>query len=153
MPKGGARVRSGPPPDPNALSRDSSDWVMLPAAGRPGDPPQWPLPDQDPREAELWARHWAMPQAIVWDAQSQHYEVALYVRRLVEVEKPDAPVALGTLVRQLADNLGLTTPGMLRNRWRIAAPDVTEPTVKPRAAAGRAKSARDRFRVVNGDGA
>lgn len=48
MPRGGARLNSGPPPDPNALRRDRRDdkagWTMLPASGRQGDPPNWPLP-------------------------------------------------------------------------------------------------------------
>lgn len=47
MPRGGARVNSGPPPDPNALRRnrpeDKAGWKMLPAEGRLGDPPAWPL--------------------------------------------------------------------------------------------------------------
>ena len=49
MPKGGARVNSGPHPDPNALRRDRpSDrdgWTLLPAAGYSGSIPVWPLPD------------------------------------------------------------------------------------------------------------
>lgn len=47
MPRGGARLRSGPPPDMNALrrERDGKDWTKLPAAGRTGDPPPWPLPE------------------------------------------------------------------------------------------------------------
>lgn len=48
MPKGGARVNSGPPPDPNALRRerpeDKAGWTLLPASGRSGDVPLWPLP-------------------------------------------------------------------------------------------------------------
>lgn len=48
MPRGGARVNSGPPPDPNALRRDrpsdKDGWTTLPAEGRQGDPPAWPLP-------------------------------------------------------------------------------------------------------------
>jgi hypothetical protein len=49
MPKGGARVNSGPPPDPQALRRDRpSDrdgWTLLPAGGYRGDVPTWPLLD------------------------------------------------------------------------------------------------------------
>lgn len=48
MPKGGARVNSGPAPDPDALRRDrASDkagWKILPADGRKGAVPAWPLP-------------------------------------------------------------------------------------------------------------
>lgn len=47
MARGGARTNSGPPPDPTALRRDRpSDrdgWTALPAAGRPGRTPKWPL--------------------------------------------------------------------------------------------------------------
>ena len=53
MPKGGARVVSGPPPDPNALSRDrpsdQATWTMLPGEGRIGDPPSWPCLFPSPR--------------------------------------------------------------------------------------------------------
>lgn len=150
MPKGGARTRSGPPPDPNALSRDTSDWIVLPATGRVGDPPEFPLPDQLAREAELWSNVWALPQAIVWEHQSQQLEVALYVRRLVQAEQLDAPTTVGTLVRQMSDSLGITTPGMRANRWRIEQPEQQATVVKP---ATRRTSARDRFKVVDGDGA
>ncbi len=47
MPRGGARLNSGPPPDPNALRRDrpsdKAGWTMLPASGREGPTPEWPL--------------------------------------------------------------------------------------------------------------
>lgn len=45
--KGGARINSGPPPDPNALRRDrASDrngWTVLPEEGYTGEKPEWPL--------------------------------------------------------------------------------------------------------------
>lgn len=47
MPRGGARANSGPPPDPNALRRDRKEdkagWTILPAEGRTGPLPEWPL--------------------------------------------------------------------------------------------------------------
>ena len=46
MASGGARARSGPPKDPDALRRDrksDAKWKTLPAAGREGPPPEWPL--------------------------------------------------------------------------------------------------------------
>ncbi|MFE1358846.1 hypothetical protein [Streptomyces harbinensis] len=155
MPKGGARSRSGPPPDPNALrrERDAGEWTILPREGRQGATPEWPLSEQTVRESQLWERLWTMPQALMWERFGQQIEVALYVRRLAEVEEPEAKVTLGVLVRQMADSLGLTTPGLRGNRWRIDAGE--EPTVKPSAAA-KAKpraTARGRFKVVDGDGA
>ncbi len=42
------------------------------------------------------------------DALAGH-EVALYCRRFVEASALESPVALSTLVRQMADSLGLTS--------------------------------------------
>ncbi|MEU0670351.1 hypothetical protein ABZ508_33390 [Streptomyces lavendulocolor] len=123
---------------------------MLPSEGRQGEPPAWPLLGQSEREAELWGRLWRKPQALMWERFGQELEVALYVRRLAEAEEPDARVNLSTLVRQMADSLGLTTPGMRSNRWRITRDE------EPRPAAGRAvaprASARSRLKVVPSDG-
>ncbi|MEH0445437.1 hypothetical protein QA811_17695 [Streptomyces sp. B21-102] len=150
MPKGGARSRSGPAPDPEALrrERDAGEWTILPAEGRQGATPEWPLTEQTGREAELWERLWSMPQAFMWERCSQHIEVALYVRRLSEAEKPEAFVGLGTLVRQMADSLGLTSPGMRANRWRIERPHEDDEVSGPATIAPT--SARARLRAVSG---
>ncbi|TXS39272.1 hypothetical protein [Streptomyces sp. OR43] len=154
MPKGGARTRSGPAPDPTALrrDRDAGEWTILPAEGRQGATPDWPLTAQAEREEDLWEDLWAKPQALVWERYGQEVEVALYVRRLVEAEERGAAAVLTTLVRQMADSLGLTTPGMRANRWRIdrgseqdetpAAPGAV-PDISP-------TSARARLRAVSG---
>jgi hypothetical protein len=130
MAKGGARTRSGPAPDPDALrrDRDAGEWTILPAEGRQGATPDWPLTMQHDREAELWERLWAMPQALMWERYGQDLEVALYVRRLVEAEAPESSVSLSTLVRQMGDSLGLTTPGMRANRWRVDRPAAEDET-------------------------
>ena len=153
MSSGGARARSGPPPDPMALRQDrkgSAEWVTLPADGRAGDPPAWPLAGESEREVVLWQTLWAMPQAVMWEAMRQDLEVALYVRDLALFEQPGAPVNLGTLVRQQADALGLTIPGLRVNRWKIGQPAAAqEKKRQPRKSAR--PSARDRFRVIDGD--
>lgn len=157
MAKGGARARSGPAPDPTALrrERDAGEWTILPAEGRQGATPDWPLVAQTVRETELWETLWARPQALMWERYGQELEVALYVRRLTEAEQLESSVTLTTVVRQMADSLGLTTPGMRANRWRINRDE--EPAARPAPAAqgqsaGRA-SARSRLQVVTGDGA
>lgn len=119
MPTGGARARSGPPPDPNALSAREGEWTTLPATGRVGAPPAWPLTAASERESVLWADLWSMPQAIMWERERQFSVVALYVRRFAEAEEHGSSVAVSTLVRQLADSLGLTSPGLRSNRWII----------------------------------
>ena len=157
MSSGGARTRSGPPPDPNALRRDrktDGEWTALPAEGRKGDPPVWPLSGQSDREVELWALFWARPQAAQWEKLGQDFEVALYVRNLAQAEQPGAPVNLSTLVRQQADALGLTIPGLRTNRWKIAGDQVAAKRAEKAATEQPARtSARDRFKVVGGTAA
>ena len=153
MPKGGARTRSGPAPDPTALARerDAGEWTILPADGRQGATPDWPLLGQGDREAGLWERLWQKPQALMWERYGLQMEVALYVRRFTEAELPDSSVNLSTLVRQMADSLGLTTPGMRANRWRIDRASDEDQTLAsangPRIAPN---SARARLKAVPG---
>lgn len=151
MASGGARARSGPAPDPSALrrERDAGEWTVLPVEGRPRSRslPEWPLIDVCPREAELWARLWRKPQALMWERLGQEIEVALYVRNLALAELLGAPVNLGTLVRQMADSLGLTTPGLRANRWRISRDEVAERRGVDKAPTPKASS-RSRLNVV-----
>lgn len=120
---------------------------MLPQAGRQGPPPPWPLTEEDPREAVLWERLWAKPQALMWERYGQETEVALYVRRFAEAEERESSVALSTLIRQLADSLGLTTPGMRANRWRIVADESASTGVR-RPSTTKRPSALSRLKVV-----
>jgi hypothetical protein len=169
MAKGGARAQSGPPPDPNALrrDRDGDQWETLPAEGRKGNPPAWPLaaPKREilrgdeiklvadsaaaKRERELWKREWRRPQAVMWERLGLEVEVALYVRSVVAAERADAPVAARTLVRQQQESLGISLPGLARNRWRIGTPVAEQRAARP---ARSGPSARERFRVVDGGG-
>ncbi len=157
MPRGGARVVSGPPPDPNALRRDrpgdAATWTTLPAEGRAGDPPEWPLLEADGREWELWADLWGKPQAIMWERLGQLYEVAMCVRMLARAEQPKSSIELQKVVRQYLDSLGLSTQGMLRNRWRIAANEVGERRDSRKTKASAGPSMKDRLKAIDGGGA
>ena len=148
--KGGARGRSGPAPDPNALrrDRDGDTWVTLPSDGREGVAPDWPLVNQTDREAELWANEWSRPQAVMWERNGQELEVALYVRTVVAAEAPDATTACRTLVRQQQEALGISLPGLSRNHWRIEGADSSPVARKPTVRASRAG-----LRIVNGGAA
>ncbi|MFJ3793888.1 hypothetical protein [Kitasatospora sp. NPDC090091] len=134
--------------------RDAGEWTILPAEGRQGAAPEWPLTEQSLREEGLWEQLWAKPQALMWERYGQELEVALYVRRLTEAELMDSRVNLTTVVRQMADSLGLTTPGMRANRWRINRDEepATAPTARSASGSGRT-SARSRLQVVTSDGA
>lgn len=151
MASGGARSRSGPARDPNALRRDrpsdKADWIVLPAAGREGPVPEWPIGPGDPekvnhpRELVLWAELWGLPQAVEWERLRQERDVALYVRllALAEAEGPK-----GTELRIRGDDLGVSMAGMAKRLWRLESDaDRAGPSVKP---AGR--SGRDRLKVV-----
>ncbi len=155
MSRGGARAVSGPPPDPRSMrsakSMDKGGWRTLPAEGRSGEAPEWPLTEAAERESELWDDLWAKPQAIAWEDMGQELEVALFVRTLAEAERADARLDVKKMVRGYLDSLGLSVAGMNRNRWKLApATEAPEPTV---ATPARRPSARDRLKVVpSGEG-
>lgn len=149
MARGGARSNSGPPPDPDALRRDrktDGEWVVLPASGRTGAAPTWPFELSKAREIDVWTDLWSTPQAIEWERLGQEHLVGLYVRRMVEAEEWGSAVNLSTLVRQMADGLGLTTPGLRSNRWRIEAEAPAPTKTKPKRPPSKA-----RLRVVAAD--
>ncbi|MEU9777444.1 hypothetical protein [Streptomyces sp. NPDC047968] len=161
MPRGGARAVSGPAPDPTALRRsrpsDAAGWRTLPAAGREGEPPQWPLTEATDREWDVWCDLWETPQAVMWEEMEQALEVALFVRTLTEAERPDGRSDVKKMVRGYLDSLGLSVQGMLRHRWKVA-PEEEAFTVQPPPAGDapppRRRSARDRLTVVpRGEGA
>ncbi|MFW6090516.1 MAG: hypothetical protein ACODAF_01495 [Actinomycetota bacterium] len=158
MPRGGARSRSGPAPDPEALRRDRADdraeWVELPAAGRTGRVPAWPLNSKaSARERRLWNKLWKLPQAIEWERLQLHDQLALYVRTQVEAEEAGAPASMRNAAVRMADTLGVSTAGMRANRWRVAPAQQggrassTSAGRKPRRSTS---SAKDRFTVVDG---
>lgn len=153
MASGGKRARSGPVPDLDAFARDrdGSEWVVLPDSW-PHPAPEWPLSDPvDPetmapeydndRELVLWAKLWAQGQAPAWILDKQEFAVALYVRLLTVVESSmgvkSAPL-LAELRRQ-QEMLGLSTDGLLRNKWRFKGHQ--KMTAEPTADSPATKSA------------
>jgi len=150
MASGGARARSGPAPDPNALRRDRKDdagWTILPAEGRKGKAPVFPLVEPSKRELVLWSRLWKLPQALLWEKNQQELAVAFHVRTMCEAERADALANLRTLVRQQAGELLLTIPAMYAARVRIAEDEVA---LKRAEASPARVSARDRLKAVKG---
>jgi hypothetical protein len=132
--------------------------TQLPAEGRRGDIPEWPLPplaaDDEglsavlqEREAELWADLWSTPQAVAWERLRWTRTVARYVRFEVRAETGD--LKAGAEARLLEDRLGLTPQAMLRLRWEVAADEVAEQRQERTTRAK--KSARQRLKVVDSD--
>lgn len=122
MASGGARARSGPAPDPNALARNKNTdrgWTTLPAEGRTGKAPAWPLTKNAAQE-KMWARLWRKPQAVQWEALGLEDQIAAYCRAYHESVAPSAPAGLKTAVLRMEDNLGISPAGMASHRWKIA---------------------------------
>lgn len=90
----------------------------------------------------MWVEVWATPQAAVWERLGWTRAVARYVRRLIEAESAEAPMAVNAEVRQMEDRLGLTPMAMMRLRWEVAADEVAE-------ARSTRESARSRLKVVD----
>lgn len=145
MPSGGARVRPGPAPRADALrrERDDGEWLDLPAAGREGPVPEWPLSKATTREMKLWEEQWSTPAAVAWERFSQELEVALFVRAVRIAEKPGASAADRNVVLRHMDSLGITEGGRAKNRWRIVDEDAEK-----QEPSRRSKSSRDRLTVV-----
>mgnify|MGYP007116842433 CR=1 FL=1 len=91
--------------------------MLLPADGRKGKTPKWPLPTpaKAPEEllaleAELWATHWRLPQAVAWERIGCHHEVALFCRHMAAAEFGSIDAAKEARMR--SDRLGLTPASM-----------------------------------------
>lgn len=123
MARGGARSRSGPAPTSTERSHkakaDQHGMITLPADGRDGPEPAFPLLTPSPRELDLWARLWESPQAVMWEQLHLEFEVASYVRVLARAEMPKSSAIIWGQAKQMAESLGLSASGMQRNRWTV----------------------------------
>lgn len=147
---GGARNRSGPPPDPTSgrSDRRGLKFEALPAEGYRGDPPVFPLPGETVREAEVWTEAWRAPQAVAWAREPWRWStVAMWVRVRVACESPECPSGLLGQLHRFADQIGMTPAGMRDNGWTIAHDVATERRASPPPKPGRS-SVKSRLRVV-----
>ena len=128
---------SGPPPkDPKLRRRRNkpAGFTVLPAEGRQGDAPPWPLAFSDEwgdQELALWEELWRTPQASEWERLGWTRIVARYCRLCVEAEAPAASRDLQPEVRQLEDRLGMTPKAMQALRWTIDDPTESEDPADP----------------------
>lgn len=114
------------PPKPNPARRNARVGPqVLPAEGRRGLAPNWPLPGgASSAEGAIWAELWATPQAVAWEKLGWTRVVARYCRIVLAAECL-AKDALGE-ARQLEDRLGLTPKAMRLLMWTIASDEVAE---------------------------
>ena len=116
----------GPAPKPEGQRRHrkpAPGTVFLPADGRQGQAPKWPMAGRPPK---VWRELWALPQAAAWERLFMHRVVARYAAKLTEAEQPHSSSAILAEVRQLEDRLGLSPMAMLRLRWVISDPTATD---------------------------
>ena len=131
-------------PKENPIRRNSRVGpVLLPASGRKGRPPRWPLPGhEDPFELAAWAQLWATPQAVAWERLGWVRTVARYCRVMVAAEQSDATAAMLSQATMLEDRLGLTPRAMRMLLWQIAPDEVAEKREE------HVLSARERMKAV-----
>jgi hypothetical protein len=145
----------GPAPNPEARRRNARvGTVKLPAKGRQGDAPPWPVGWSPSRRMDaIWSDLWATPQASAWERGTFTRVVARYVdclvhleRDLDEIEDPKVYAALLTAqtkllpeVRQLEDRLGLNPKAMRALLWEVAADELAEARAEVAAPTQRRK--------------
>jgi phytoene/squalene synthetase len=120
--------------------------LRLPAEGRGGAAPSWPLsvPEDDgagghAAELQVWSELWATPQAVAWERLGWTRVVARYARLVIAAERLDKDAM--SEARQLEDRLGLTPKAMRLLLWEITADEVGEKRdVSASSARGRIKA-------------
>lgn len=116
--------------------------TILPAEGRKGDPPPWPLADSmDDDECDAWVQLWSTPQAVAWETLGWTRTVARYCRVMVAAEDREATAAILAQATALEDRLGLTPKAMRLLLWSVASDEVGQKRQQPVAGArGRIKA-------------
>lgn len=101
--------------------------LWLPAKGRQGDPPPWPLPSgRSAAEKAAWIQLWRTPQAHAWELLGWTRTVGRYCRLMCRAEELDSYAALHAQATALEDRLGLTPKAMRLLLWQIAPDEVAE---------------------------
>lgn len=126
-------MAGGPLPKPDGQRRRRNATVAmtrLPAEGRQGDPPPWPLDWGSEDELALWDDLWHTPQAVVWERYRWTRAVARYCTLITLAESGtltiSQQVSVMAEIRQIEDRLGLNPVAMLRLRWEVAPDEVGE---------------------------
>lgn len=130
-----AGLASGPAPKAAGQRRRTNavpGTTYLPAEGRQGEPPEWPLSSITLGEERKWRRLWATPQAVAWERLGIGIVdvVAGYARLKCSVESSSAESVASAQrageARQLEDRLGLSPMSMRRLLWEIVPDELAD---------------------------
>ncbi|HEU4544485.1 MAG TPA: hypothetical protein VFR23_25365 [Jiangellaceae bacterium] len=115
-----------PAPKPDPVRRNSRVGPLkLPAEGRRGEPPKWPLGAKPVAELQrIWRELWATPQAVAWERLGWTRVVARYARVALAAEVLDKDALAEA--RHLEDRLGLTPKAMRMLLWEVVSDEVAE---------------------------
>lgn len=122
----------------------------MPAEGRQGRAPAWPLPGRmRVGELEAWRGLWRTPQAVAWERLGWTRVVGRYCRVMVSAES-NLDNKLLAEARQLEDRLGLTPKSMRLLLWTIVGDTVAERRAerRERSRAGAPVDPRERIKAV-----
>lgn len=116
------------PPKANPVHRKPRVGpIQLPAEGRKGAAPKWPLQgNATPEEKAAWRELWKTPQAVAWEQMGWTRTVARYCRFMIEAERPGASASLLAQVLGLETQLGLTPKAMRLLLWTIVEDEVQQ---------------------------
>ena len=117
--------------------------TLLPAGGREGDVPEWPLalvPESSP-----WADLWHTPQSVAWERLGYFRVVARY-SLLLELAEDGAAAPIQSEVRQLEDRLGLTPKAMRMLLWEVSSDEVAEK--RDESVPSKSTSKRAQLKIV-----
>jgi hypothetical protein len=129
------------PPKFDPVRKRGAGPVKLPAEGRCGESPKWPLPGRvNTAERRAWDDLWHTPQAVAWERLGWTRTVARLCRIMVLAENRDASPALLAQVTALEDRLGLTPKAMRLLLWEIVADEVSEQREVPSDVRQRIKA-------------
>lgn len=136
----------GPAPKRNVRRRNARpEWRKLPREGRQGSAPEWPqgyLPSL--REQEVWTEVWKLPQAVAWEEDKAHAQVARYVALWLAVMELDGDAKLYPPLQRVEDNLGLSPLALRRLMWEMDEAEEVERVDSSTAEPG------DRLRLLTG---
>jgi hypothetical protein len=146
----GGHAHSGPPPVEGSRTSERKGYSLtaLPSEGFDGDVPDLSvyLPAATARHLAIWAELWTTPQACAWSSEPWRLPVvADLVKWMVRSDAEDAPASTATSVRQLRDDLGLSSAGLRQNGWKIAEPKPVEAAADGPAEGATVTSIKDRL--------